>query len=766
MPLKSKLLFAYLIASIALYCQTPPVGTWRYHYFKYDVKQLETVDDQLVGNNYRNLQYLTTKTSELESFDKTNGLSDYNITSIRYHDTKKLLFVAYSNSIIDILDYNKNKKIYSNYDIFNKLTQIDKSINKIEFFGDKVYFCSNYGIIVYDIANDEIDETYVIGPNGLNVGVKALEELSGKWLAATDTGLLQASQSNANLQNYQAWTFVPNVPKEKFLDMEMKNGAAFIISKNSFYTYRNPSVTVNFQNDTTIQNTKLKLINNNLYWIFDKVTTNKSLVYSYILRENNGQFDTFVKAKEHLSDIAQSKEGDFYVAAGGITRLNNGQLGQEYTKYGPKDNVFRIQWIDGKVYVNSGMVDGTIYTTAQSYEGNYITDDAKYWGSSNIDEKFFDSVQSQTSILFRNGKTYRSFISGGLSEQSSSSTKLLNSKLELFTGANQVRVSDIVMDSKKTIWIANVGAPNPLKSLDTSGVVRSHSIASATSSREIRKIIVDDYDNKWIATRNGGLVIYNEKDLTNPNDDISVSKGVLESDNLCKIDVTRVLDFAIDKDGLMWIGSTNGIGTMYCDENLSCQSYIPGQKIQNPKDPTDSTLECLFIKTAITAIAIDEGNNKWIGTGGGLFYISEGGTLQYIKLNSENSPMPDVEINDILVQPNTGTVYITTPIGLFTFEGQSTMGVQPKVSSYKITPNPVPKDYTGLISIDGIADGALYKITDNTGRMIYQGRANGGRITWDGRMLNGAKPATGVYYILSGQTKGTNMEVGILTIIN
>jgi len=761
-----KLLFILLFVSGAIYSQTPPVGTWRYHYFKYDVKQIETVNDQLVGNNYRNLQYLTTKTSELESFDKTHGLSDYSITSIRYNESKKLLFVAYSNSIIDILDYNKSKKIYSNYDIYNKLTQIDKTINKIEFFGDKAYFCSNFGIIVYDIANDEIDETYVIGPNGINIGVKALEELSGKWLAATDSGLLQASQSNANLQNYQAWSLVPNVPKEKFLDMEMKNGAAYVFSKNSFYIYRNPTVTVLFQNDTLIQNTKLKLINNELYWLFDKVSTNKSLIYSYVLKEQNGRFDTIVKSKKHLSDIALSKEGELYVAAGGITKLSNGQLGQEYTKYGPKDNVFHIQLIDDKVYVNTGIVDNVIYASTLSYEGNYITDNGRYWGSSNIDEKYFDTVQSQSSILLRDGKTYRSFISGGLSEESGSATQLLNSKLEPFSGTNQVRVSDIVMDSKKTIWIANVGAPNPLKSLDLSGTVRSHNIASATSSKEIRKIATDEFDNKWIATRNGGLVIYNEKDLSNPNDDIYLSKNTLESDNLCKIDVTRVIDFALDKDGLMWIGSANGIGTMYCDENLSCQSYIPGQKIQNPKDPTDSTLECLFIKTAITAVAVDEGNNKWIGTGGGLFYISESGNLEYIKLNSENSPMPAVEINDILVQPKTGTVYISTPIGLFTFEGQSTIGVQPKVSSYKITPNPVPKDYTGLISIDGLADNALYKITDNTGRMIYQGRANGGRITWDGRMLNGARPATGVYYILSGQLKGTNKEVGILTIIN
>ena len=47
-------------------------------------------------------------------------------------------------------------------------------------------------------------------------------------------------------------------------------------------------------------------------------------------------------------------------------------------------------------------------------------------------------------------------------------------------------------------------------------------------------------------------------------------------------------------------------------------------------------------------------------------------------------------------------------------------------------PNPVTPDYTGLITITGLTLDADVKILNSNGKLIKQGRSNGGTFTWDG----------------------------------
>jgi hypothetical protein len=65
-----------------------------------------------------------------------------------------------------------------------------------------------------------------------------------------------------------------------------------------------------------------------------------------------------------------------------------------------------------------------------------------------------------------------------------------------------------------------------------------------------------------------------------------------------------------------------------------------------------------------------------------------------------------------------------------------------------VFPNPVPPGYTGTIAIRGLVDGAIVKITEASGRLIYQTNALGGQAIWDGRDYRGRKIATGVYLVL------------------
>lgn len=81
-------------------------------------------------------------------------------------------------------------------------------------------------------------------------------------------------------------------------------------------------------------------------------------------------------------------------------------------------------------------------------------------------------------------------------------------------------------------------------------------------------------------------------------------------------------------------------------------------------------------------------------------------------------------------------------------------------------PNPVKPDYDGPIAIKGLTDNAYVKITDVAGTLIYQGRANGTQMIWNGKGYNGNRAKSGVYLVFSSTDLGKEKRVGKILIAN
>ena len=69
-------------------------------------------------------------------------------------------------------------------------------------------------------------------------------------------------------------------------------------------------------------------------------------------------------------------------------------------------------------------------------------------------------------------------------------------------------------------------------------------------------------------------------------------------------------------------------------------------------------------------------------------------------------------------------------------------------------PNPVRPEYTGPIAIKGLARDANVKITDVSGRLIFETTALGGQAIWDGKSFDGRRASTGVYLVFSTASRG------------
>jgi hypothetical protein len=754
-----------------LHAQFREAGTWRYYTNNIQFRDLEKADGKLFVNAKRLLFDVKPNPIEVSSYDRTNGLADYSISTIAYGEKAKKLIVVYENSMMDIISFQNGKKsITSNFDIYNKLIVADKTITQIKFYNDRAYFCSKLGIIIYNYERTEIEDNYVIGPGGQNLAVHTLEILGNSIYASTNLGIKVGEIRPAlNLKDYANWSDpLSSIPNDTFIRSGILSNKIFWMSKYTLVEFDGSVSSTLIVKDTFRILKQLRKIGNNLFLVYDSLNADKSLHSSKVLKLDGVNID-LVKSTNgvSLSDV-QEVDGKYYFTGNGFYENASGtDLKRQRLNDYPWDNPFRMTYQNKNVFINMGVMsralDATLnkdgyftYGPAEWSNGNFV------WRHGGIWDDSLRDCTNEIATIERDGGKYRAFNRGGLAFEKNGQRivryKKSNSSFEENNAAN-IRITDMVLNPiDQSIWVTSFSETDALKCLTKEGKWYSFKISSVSNTNQIYRIIIDQTGNKWLLTRSEGVILFNEMDITNPNDDI-VRQYTEIADKNCKLNIKFPYCGAVDKDNNLWIGSEKGVGMMTTctyDAKRECRMSIPIQQISNPNDTTVYT-ECVFLNTAVTALAIDPGNRMWVGTPDGVFYNNEYLSDEFIRLNKLNSPFSALSVHDILVHPQTGEVFITTEVGLISYMGQSTSAeINEGISPYRIIPNPVPRDYDGLVTIDGLADGAYFKIVDVIGNVMYQGHANGSRVTWDTRSLNGFKVPTGVYYILSSrpQLKG------------
>jgi hypothetical protein len=152
---------------------------------------------------------------------------------------------------------------------------------------------------------------------------------------------------------------------------------------------------------------------------------------------------------------------------------------------------------------------------------------------------------------------------------------------------------------------------------------------------------------------------------------------------------------------------------------------------------------------------VDGANRKWIGTNAsGLFLVSADGQQVLKNFNATNSVLGTNQIYQVCCDPNSNSVFVTTPLGVAEYKSDATPG-QENFSNIYAYPNPVRPDYGGPINITGLMENSLVKIADPSGSVICSLKSTGGMVSWDGCNYNGDLVPTGVYSILASPAEGS-----------
>lgn len=766
------LIFIQLVFSIlTLKGQDVGIGEWRDHLPYRKVIAVAQGDNKIFAATPYSLFYYDQTDNSLNRLNKISGLSDVGISHIAYHPELRTLVIAYTNANIDLY---KDGQIINLSDI-KRSSQENKIINRITFIGKRAYLACGFGIVVLDIEREEFPESvYYVNTTGManNVYDITYNPVDSLIYAATANGVYYADFHNANLAFYAEWTrelsallqvgpfnFITNLNNRIYVNKmgpSYSTDAMYVKIDGSWQPF-DPTNTSN-RYSLQVSNNRLIACNNLTVDIFN---TEGNLVVRHYTYNPGNIFpkDAFLDGNNNLW-IGDEFEG--------LTRIP--QQG-DTEKFLPDGPAFPDVYAVSAGGMNVWMVPGGRNT---SYGGLYKQ--ARFAGFINGEWKTIDNKQDEFLSSMRDiltvavdpanisrvylgtwGYGLLEYVDGEFSEHYTSA----NSSLEGATFEETwIGIGGMAFDNQNNLWITNSSAPSVLSVKKTNGTWKSYNLGSVASGVDMTRIVIDKNNQKWLMPRDHALVVFNDNNTEDTSDDqVKRLNSTAGNGNLPG---TFIQCIAVDREGLLWVGSNEGVGVIYSPGNVFTNQNFDAQKILIEQDGYG---QYLLEAESVTAIAVDGSNRKWFGTDrAGVFLMSADGTKEILHFTAENSPLLSNSITDITIN-EAGEVFFGTSQGIISYRSES-VPPKPTLDEVVVFPNPVRESYTGTIAIRGLVEDASVKITDITGNIVFSTLSEGGQALWNGTNFDGKRVKTGVYLVYVTNADGSKTTVTKIMFVN
>ena len=772
---KNLLIFVASVISIYAKAQLKPIGSWTDHLPLNSGTSIASNGTLIYAGTQTGLFTYNTADNSLEKYTKANLLNDVSVSKLAYSAPYETLIIVYDNANIDLIRRDEITNIP-----FIQLSNEEKTINEIRIIDNLAYLCMAYGITVVDLDRQEIVDTYKFGPNGTPININSVDQLGNSLYAASDNGIFSANISS-NLLDFNAWTKLPVKNTSAFYSVWENNSLINFVfregsAKDSVLTYDGNQFSTN-QQLANFDFINLSETVNNEFVLTTRTST--------ILFNNQSQIvNTLSRGGSNAKGSAIANNRLFEI--NGFTPLVEISTTDGATIAGIKPNgpltaaIFDMDAAEGSLWVTNGAIDGTYNnrfdlakvsrfdgTTWTAYQHganlglNGIFDVVSVTiNPENPDQVFFGSwgrglAEFSNSVPFKIYQDTNTVYTNNFGQLTSAIQRREAWKPALWIGTGET-----VFDPEGNLWITNTYQKNGLSVRLANGSWFSYNLGSLYSSDEtaMYDIEVDDNGYKWIAmAKDNDIIVYDDRGtIKDISDDRSIR--LTRAEGFGSIPGARGIKIEKDKDGLIWIGTSDGIavhfnpsGVFNGDLDFDRVIFFDGENN-----------EVVLQNSIVTEIAIDGFNRKWIGTeNSGVILLSADGKETILEFNIDNSPLLSNSISAISIDDESGEVYIATSKGLVSYRGEAINGAK-NLNDINIYPNPVRPDYSGNIAISGLLDNTTVKITDISGTLINEIKSQGGQVLWDGNNFNGRRASTGVYLVfLSGENEDLKLQTEV-----
>ncbi|MFB0924163.1 MAG: hypothetical protein QMB65_02585 [Vicingaceae bacterium] len=758
----NRLILILLFVFNGIYCfsQDIPIGTWRDHLPYSDAISVSEGNGMVYCATSSALFTYNKNDGIIERLNLVNGLSDIGISKVKFLPYNGSVIVAYSNGNIDIIDASKNIVNIP----FIKTSAIlgDKNINHIYSLDNTIYLSTGFGIVVLDIVQLEIVDSYLFGPLGSSIITNSITIDNSNIYAATNQGVYFANKNNSNLVDYNNWTLLSDLGSNSYNDVVKFSNHLFVSltlpGSNSDSILYNPNGIWQKFIPNTLNIENISTSNNNLI-----ITSNNGIkIYNTDLDETENLYTINSWFSSSPKETIIDNEGTIWYADNkhGLIKSTNNWNNTIIKPNGPNSSdAFKLDFFDDELWVVSGG-----YGT-QKFEKriNHLSKGEWEDTPERILKPNGASVKDLVSVTIDpNDPTHvfaGSWSSGLLEFNNGILSNIYNESNSGISNTGNITVTGpIKYDTDNNLWVLNSYTVKNLavKTADNNWYNFSFPGLVDPDLDQLHHMIIDRNQYKWIvnSTKFNILIFDDNKTISDTTDDVAILNKSVPG--------AGIFSIVEDLDGEIWVGTDVGIAVFYNPANVFDED-IQAERIYIQQD---GQTQILLETEAITVIKVDGANRKWIGTqSSGVYLMSEDGTEEIEHFTTENSPLFSNTIFDIVIDPKTGEVFFATEKGLLSYKGTAT-DADTDFNNVFVYPNPVKPDFTGTIGIRGLVKDTDVRITDISGNIVYQTTSFGGQAVWDGNDFNGNTDQTGVYMIFKGSPQGELKAVAKILVIH
>lgn len=772
MAFPNRILLVFTLLIMTLYqavAQSINYNQWLDHLPYNNCKVVTEANNTIYAATPYSVFYFDKTDNSLNRLNKVtpDGLSDIGISSIAYCSKLNTLVVAYSNTNIDLV---KGLEVVNIPDIKRKQILGNKTINSILVIDKLAYLSCGFGIVVLDIEKEEIKDTYYIGPTGSQIDVKDLtfHSSDNKLYAATEKGIYSASVSE-NLAYYVNWV--------KDISIPGSNDNFNVVISFAGKVYTNKSLESKWDQDTMY-------VKDGNRWQFFQPSDHSNIAsmqvcgerlvvcnnYNVCIYKADGsteiRYTGYNPGSMSPHDAIYDKEGKLWVAdnQNGLWSIGNDLKGSNYTFNGPASYMVAEMDISGRqLWAVAGGRNGSfanLYRTAQIYslaDNNWNTFDYSNTPDLNDARDMLcvsaDPMDSNHAFIGSWGYGLFEYDNGEIKEIYTPD----NSSLQYYSGYGKgyLRIGGVAIDGDNTLWVTNDGAPNILSARKSTGEWRSFNMGDKGTAIDVGGIIIDNENQKWMQVRDLALFVFNDNNTPDNTADDKKLKLTNTPGN-GNLPGTSIISMAVDREGQLWLGTDQGVARIFSPGNVFTGGDYDAQRIMVEEE---GYLHPLLETEAITAIAINGNNEKWLGTDkAGVFLMSADGGTQLLHFTEANSPLLSNSIQSIKIASN-GEVYFATSVGIVSYKDYKVEAAA-TLDSLLIYPNPVRPEYKGPVFISNLVSESNVKITDVTGALVWETQAEGGQVIWEGNNLENRRVNTGVYLVFVTNPDGSQKKAG------
>lgn len=754
------LLLIFLSGCLNCFAQDPipPIGQWREH-LPYNITiDVTAGDGRVFSATPYSLFSVKVADNSIERYSRVSGLSETGISAVEYDNFSGKLFIAYANSNIDIIHRND---IINIPDIKRDNIIGDKTIYNIYPHAGDFFLSTGLGIVVINGEKYEVRDSWFIGNGGNQVKVAGFTSDGNFYYAATAEGLKRVPVNTPNPANFANWQVVSG-----------NNGLATGACQNVF-TIEN-KVIVQKNDSLFVQNGSLWSLFYTDGWTFSSSCVSENKIQLCQQQVAGPGRVVMLNADGTVFQIIHSPapvvmprkailfNNNTWIAdsVSGLLKIAPGGTFNRYVLNSPASfatgNLF---FYNNTFYAAAGTVSDS-WTGLGNRNGLFSFNNGQWNNFNNRNYTALDSLPDIISLAIdkRDQTIWAGSYSGGLLQIKPGPVFEIYKQNYLGSAFNDplsYRVGGLCFDNDNNLWVSNFASSQPLRVRKNDGTWRSFATPFSLNQNALAQIVVDNNNYKWIVSPLGnGLICFDHGgSIDNTGDDrwrrLQMGSG---TGNLPS---SEVFCIAKDKNGFIWVGTSDGIGVIQCPDQVFASQ---GCDAVWPIVPTGNFAGYLFKGQGVRSIAVDGANRKWVATKNGVFLVNAEGEIVIYRFTEDNSPLLSSDVFNVAIDGKTGEVWFATAKGICSFRSTATEGGE-KNEEVLVFPNPVPPGYSGTIAIRGLVNNAFVKITELDGRLVYQTRALGGQALWDGRNYRGQKISSGAYLVLVSDD-GSNSSTG------